>query len=246
MESNKKYCKNCHHEVHGNYCIHCGQQTKVHRINFHLISHGLLHGIAHFDKGFLYTAKELNSRPGHTIREYFEGKRVSHANPLFMLLILGGILSYVYYHFAIKTLTSFNIAEIDQYSETLHFISSKYFSLTYIAFCFVFALLDSLFFNYKNYNYVEYFFLNIFIAIEIIFLNLLASPFFYYLKGTGFNVYLRLIIIVLFSIYFFIVRYQFFNLQHDKKGFKRLILEMFFYLAIVLVFGHTTVQSIFK
>jgi hypothetical protein len=40
--------------------------------------HDVQHGLFHFDKGMYYSAKELYWRPGHSIREFIEGKRVSH------------------------------------------------------------------------------------------------------------------------------------------------------------------------
>jgi hypothetical protein len=88
-------CKNCNQKVDGNFCSSCGQSAHTHDINFHYVVHEIQHGIAHVDKGFFFTIKELFSRPGDTIREYIEGKRVKHFKPLAFLLIVSTIYAFV-------------------------------------------------------------------------------------------------------------------------------------------------------
>lgn len=244
MDNQTKHCKNCDHLVQGKYCSNCGQETNSHRINGHLIVHGIIHGIFHFDKGFLYTFRELNTRPGHSIREFINGKRVKHGNPIFTLLILSGLLSYVYYHYAIKTMSSLSISELDEYSEMLHFLTSKYFSLTYAGFCFVFAFIDYQIFKMEKYNYTEYFVLNIFIAIEVILINLIISPVLYYFKGSGINPIIRLLILIVIIIYFFIVRYQFFEIKKDKRKLNKLLLVIAIDMVVLASFGFKTIYAL--
>ncbi len=74
-------CKNCNHDLKGNFCNNCGQTKETHEINFKSILHEIQHSIFHIDKGILYTTKELFIRPGLTIREYLHGKRVKHFKP---------------------------------------------------------------------------------------------------------------------------------------------------------------------
>lgn len=50
--------------------------------------HDIQHGLFHFDQGIFYTAKQLFIRPGHSIREFIEGKRVEHFKPLSLVIIL--------------------------------------------------------------------------------------------------------------------------------------------------------------
>ena len=84
-------CKNCNHNFKGNFCNNCGQTANTHEINFTSIFHEIQHGIFHIDKGILYTSKELFRRPGHTIREYLNGKRVKHFKPFAYIFILSTI-----------------------------------------------------------------------------------------------------------------------------------------------------------
>lgn len=242
MKHLSKRCKNCNSVVHGKYCSNCGQKTNLTRINLHHVLHAFLHGLIHFDTGFLFTAKELVVRPGATIREFILGKRVNHGNPLFMFLIVGGLLSYVYYRLAIKTMGSVSLEEIDH---QMHLLTSKFFAVTFLGYALVFAFIDLLFFKYKHYNYVELFYLNVFIAIAIMMLNLFMAPILYTLKGTGINVYLRLIVYVASLIYLFVVHYQFYELAKDKKGIKLLWMEMLFFVIIITASGIRTFQSLF-
>lgn len=83
-----KNCLNCNNETINNYCSVCGQSNSTHRFSLkHFFLHDFVHGIFHLDKGFLFTLKELFTRPGHSIREYMQGKRREHFN-YFTLLIL--------------------------------------------------------------------------------------------------------------------------------------------------------------
>ncbi len=93
MYHDEKHCKNCgqHLLLEQKYCHNCGQKTDTHRINFHFLIHEIQHGIFHVDKGILYTIKELFTRPGHSIRQYIEGRRQNHFKPALLIMILGTI-----------------------------------------------------------------------------------------------------------------------------------------------------------
>ncbi|MBC7570455.1 MAG: DUF3667 domain-containing protein [Spirosoma sp.] len=87
-------CQNCDHEYVGRYCGQCGQRSDTHRINWHYIWHEIPHSVWHYDSGILFSIRELITRPGYTIRDFLNGKRVKHYRPLALLLILGAILVF--------------------------------------------------------------------------------------------------------------------------------------------------------
>jgi Protein of unknown function (DUF3667) len=60
----------------------------------------------HLDKGILFTTKELFTRPGHSIREFLDGKRVRHFKPISMVIILAGIYGFLSHNFHINILAS--------------------------------------------------------------------------------------------------------------------------------------------
>ena len=89
-------CLNCSNAVTENFCGSCGQKTTVHRYSFkHFIEHDLIHGIWHVDNGILFTIRELFTRPGHSIREFNNGKRVGYFSFVTLLLLILGISHFL-------------------------------------------------------------------------------------------------------------------------------------------------------
>ena len=96
-------CKNCDQTYSGHFCNNCGQPADTHKLNLHFIMHDIQHAFFHFDKGVLFTAKELFTRPGDSIREFIEGKRVKHFKPISLVIILAtlyGVLRHLF-HFSV-------------------------------------------------------------------------------------------------------------------------------------------------
>ncbi|WP_445452688.1 DUF3667 domain-containing protein [Flavobacterium sp. 25HG05S-40] len=92
---NQHLCKNCEHSFAGNFCSNCGQKTNTVRLNWTYLKDEANYTILHFNKGFLYTIRELFTRPGDTIREFLEGKRVKHYKPILLVFVLAGINGYL-------------------------------------------------------------------------------------------------------------------------------------------------------
>ncbi len=88
-------CKNCSQLVDGDYCKHCGQSTSVSRINFSSFLDDLSDSVFQINRGFFYSLKELFIRPGHSIREYLDGKRKQHFKPIGYVLILSTVYFFV-------------------------------------------------------------------------------------------------------------------------------------------------------
>lgn len=89
-------CKNCGEVISGNFCINCGQKSSVHRYSFkHFIEHDLIHGIWHVDNGIFFTIKELFTRPGHSIREFINGKRVGYFSFVTLLVLILGFSHFL-------------------------------------------------------------------------------------------------------------------------------------------------------
>jgi hypothetical protein len=85
------HCLNCSTPLTSNYCAQCGQKASTHRYSIrHFIEHDVIHSMWHVDKGILFTLKQLFTRPGHSIREYIEGKRVGYFSFFTLLLLLLG------------------------------------------------------------------------------------------------------------------------------------------------------------
>ncbi|SHH07397.1 Protein of unknown function [Flavobacterium micromati] len=89
-------CLNCDKPVTDVFCANCGQKTSVHRYSFkHFIEHDLIHGIWHVDNGILFTIKELFTRPGHSVREFINGKRVGYFSFVTLLILILAISHFL-------------------------------------------------------------------------------------------------------------------------------------------------------
>ncbi len=91
-------CKNCNQEVNLNYCPNCGQPVELKRIDRHYIQHEVEH-ILHFEKGILYTIRELLIRPGQNVREFINSNRSRLVKPIIFLIITSLIYTVVIHFF---------------------------------------------------------------------------------------------------------------------------------------------------
>ncbi len=94
-------CTNCANPVIGNFCAICGQPVRLKRIDFHYISHEVQHQL-HFEKGFLYTIKELLLRPGKGIKEFIAFNRSRLVKPIVFLIVTSLIYSTALHFFHIE------------------------------------------------------------------------------------------------------------------------------------------------
>jgi hypothetical protein len=82
-------CLNCNNSAEENFCEFCGQKTSIHRFSLkHIFDNGILNGALMINKRFFFSLKELMTRPGHSIRDFLEGKRINHYNAFGLLLLL--------------------------------------------------------------------------------------------------------------------------------------------------------------
>ncbi len=80
-------CKNCGKTVAGEFCGHCGQGSKVSRINLSNFLHEVSESIFQINRGFFYTLINLFTRPGNSIKDFIDGKRKSHFKPVAYILL---------------------------------------------------------------------------------------------------------------------------------------------------------------
>jgi hypothetical protein len=109
-------CKNCNNQIAEKYCPNCGQSATLKRIDKHYISHEIQH-LLHFEKGIFYTAKELLTRPGTSIKEFIDENRNKHIKPI-PFLILTSLLYTLIAHF-------FHADKIYNEKEKLLFVKSS-------------------------------------------------------------------------------------------------------------------------
>lgn len=93
-------CKNCNAEISSKFCPDCGQPAKLHRIDGHYVIHEIQH-LLHFERGFLYTIKELVTNPGQNIRNYLTENRSRLVKPIIFIIVSSLIysISSKFFHF---------------------------------------------------------------------------------------------------------------------------------------------------
>lgn len=96
MESHQpKICLNCACPILEKqlFCPNCGQNTQLGRITLSSVIQEFFQIFTDADKGILPLVGKLFLKPGHTAREYVEGKRKSLFSPFSYVTLLVGISS---------------------------------------------------------------------------------------------------------------------------------------------------------
>jgi Protein of unknown function (DUF3667) len=187
-----KHCQNCNSDLNGNFCSHCGQSSYTHRINFHFLWHDIQHGLLHVDKGIFYSIKELFTRPGHSIREFLEGKRVKHFKPISLVLILAGVYGLLSHYFDINMLSgNFNMKgsgqKFNEFKTTFNQVSewiSQHYSIVALLQIPLYSIGTYLCFKKIGYNFIEHLVINAFIAAQKLTIHIVALPFYYFFNNT--------------------------------------------------------------
>ncbi|WP_316776736.1 DUF3667 domain-containing protein [Pedobacter antarcticus] len=147
-------CRNCSNMVNGNFCCNCGQPVQIKRVDSHYILHEIQH-ILHFEKGTLYTVKELLIRPGKNIREFIADNRSRLVKPIIFIIITSLIYTVIVHYFHIEEeFIGYSNSEKTTTSSIFEWVQNHYgYSNIIMGICIAFWL--KLFFSKYNYNFFE-------------------------------------------------------------------------------------------
>lgn len=79
-------CKNCKTEITLNYCPNCGNPAKLERINRNYVIREI-GSVLNFDKGILYTIRELLTKPGQSVIGFIKNDRNRLVKPIVFLIV---------------------------------------------------------------------------------------------------------------------------------------------------------------
>lgn len=235
-------CLNCAATVvPHNYCPNCGQKTTTHRYSIqHFIAHDFVHGIWHVDKGILFTLAGLFKRPGHSVREFIQGKRVPHFNfiTLILLILTVGSIIAPYAHGKMSDLMP---EQGKQLTNDFESIVSTYPKLVLIVAIPLYSLFSFALFKRAQLNYSEHLVINSNRIIPELIVGLLLSVisiFYTNMKGL---ILLYLFVPGLFSLLYSIwFYYQFFSWYgYSKKAllFRGIMVPVsYMFLTVLLGF----------
>ncbi|MDQ8013207.1 MAG: DUF3667 domain-containing protein [Flavobacterium nitrogenifigens] len=226
-------CKNCNTDFTGNYCPNCGQPASTHPINIHFLWHDIQHGLLHVDKGMLYTARELFTRPGHSVREFIEGKRVQHFKPISMLIVLATFYGFLYHYNSLNLLMAGGEYS-SQYDKINNWMASHY-SLYTLAEVPFFTLGTYIAFRKQGYNFLEYMILNSFKASQRLVLHIIAFPLLLHFNKKGQAQAFTNSLYILDVALIFWTNFQFFNNMSRIKVFLLSILSHLIMLCTLIL-----------
>ncbi len=95
-----KICKNCKTEVTRNYCPNCGHPTILKRIDGQYILQEISN-VLNFEKGLLFTIRELTINPGKSIIHFLNENRNRLVKPIVFLIVTSLIYTILnnFFHF---------------------------------------------------------------------------------------------------------------------------------------------------
>lgn len=167
-------CKNCNTELTGKYCSNCGQPAQTKRVDGHYILHEIEH-VLHFERGILFTIKELLLRPGLNIQEFITGNRSRLVKPIIFIIISSLIYTLIIHFFHIEN-QYINLSGADNSATGAIFTwSQNHYGYANIIIGVFIASWLKLFFRAYDYNFFEILILLCFvIGMEMLILSVFA------------------------------------------------------------------------
>jgi len=226
-------CQNCGCVVSGTYCEKCGQRHELKRIDKNYAFQELLNVIG-FEKGFIFTCKELLVKPGATIQEYINKNRQKVTKPVTFLILTSVIYTLVSQYF--KTENPYSDFNQKVYGDSslksiMNWIQDNY-GYANLLMILPITLWTTLFFRKYKYNFYETFVVISFVmAIGMLIFSL--EPVLNKFSANTFVINETIIIIIAFLYMSWAIG------QFYQKGIKNFIKGFFAYC-----FGFVTFQIV--
>lgn len=252
-------CLNCGAEVSSHFCADCGQRYPQHRLTMRELLHLSWGSLVDFDRGFLFTVKELFKHPSAVISDYINGRRVVYTNPV----------KYLFLWLGISTFIGFSLVDIDVLSQRMSQQQFKKSSVqteiksekakqrleqsrkttlqmqrlmiqnpqfTYAILIPIAGMFTYLFFKKQGYTYAEHLLLNAYITTQTIILNLPVYVL-YWLFPTHFGAISITSLLIVALCYTAIAASFFYKSSYLKAGAKALVAHVlaYFVFGILLI-----------
>lgn len=148
-------CKNCETEIALKYCPNCGQPATLKRIDGKYILHEIEH-VLHFDRGILYTIKELVINPGENIRNYLSHNRSRLVKPVIFIILTSLIYTLIvhFFHIEDEYIKYNGIEESSTSVKILKWMQGNYGYMNILTGTFI-AFWLKIFFRKQGYNFFE-------------------------------------------------------------------------------------------
>lgn len=167
-------CNNCNNELTGKYCSNCGQPVQMKRVDGHYILHEIEH-VLHFERGILFTIKELLLRPGKSVKEFIVKDRSKLVKPIIFIIISSLIYTLCIHFFHIENQYINLSGEENTGAGAIFTWSQNHYGYANIIIGLCIAFWLKLFFRKYGYNFFEILILLCFvIGMEMLVLSVFA------------------------------------------------------------------------
>ena len=153
-QKHQEICKNCQSTLSGTYCATCGYPKTLPRIDRkYLLSE--ISSVLNFDKGILFTIKELLIRPGKNVRDFINRDRNRLVKPVIFLILcsLAYTIAEQFLHFEDEYENAYGFGE-SATSDIFGWIQKNYGYANILMAVFI-ALWIKIFFRKYDYNFFE-------------------------------------------------------------------------------------------
>ena len=227
-------CVKCNNPISVNYCSNCGQAAKLKRIDKHYMSHEAMH-LLHYEKGFVYSAKELLLRPGIRIKEFIDENRNKLMKPVAYLILTSLLYTLVANFFHVSDFYN-DKAKISlgksSVTAIMNWVNTNYGYANLLSGIFI-AWFVKLFFRKTAYNFFEIMILLCFVMGQAMLLMTLTT---FFVGILGKQLYMVILFVLSFGYMVWAIG-QFFDgtkiMSYVKALFAYLLGTLLFYLAII-------------
>jgi len=235
-------CKNCKVLLTGNYCSHCGQKSKVDKIDAKYLISEIPETFFQVNHGFFFTILEIFRNPGNTIRNYLDGKRKNYIKPIAYVLLLSTLYALLANLISGSTFLGeivLGMAEGGTSKESdpilsliLQWIADNHAYST-VLFLPFFSLASFLAFKKFNFNFFEHFVINAYLSGQ----QAIIYSFFILIQYLGniesyYYPLLSLFLSIVFAFWTFI---QFFKSSGNLSTIIRTVITYFLYFIIIVI-----------
>lgn len=221
-------CLNCGENIAKKFCPNCGQKSEIHRLSLlHFLTHDIIHGFWHIDKGILFTVKELFIRPGFAAQDYIKGKRVKYFSFFTLLLLVIGAVLFAN-HYLDSDREFVVITNSGKRLDTEIVSNLKFILLAYIP---ILAFVSLVFFRRLKLWFSEHLVANTFFFSGILILYIVSYLFSHLIIEKSY--WFESFKIILPAFYLCICYYQFTYNSYSFWGFLwRMIASLFFFFIL--------------
>lgn len=147
-------CNNCQSKINNEFCSHCGRPKNLRRIDgTYIVSE--VGSVLNFDKGILYTIKELLIKPGQNIKSFIHNDRNRLVKPIIFIIISSLIytIAQQFLHFEDGYVNAGGFGD-SAVTEIFKWVQNNYGYANIIMAIFI-AIWIKIFFEKYNYNFFE-------------------------------------------------------------------------------------------